>query len=312
MSTLRGTPDSAWTLPQAADAMAESARQAGRPGGIWLAGLGYQILNLGWTFGALIGIPMIRAALPEMNWFGGDVTSFGPFAIHWRRDLLHWIMDAGPWVSILYLPIILILFRFVTGLARISTARDWQVAAERGHTPRLRKAWFAGRGQTRATVGLWLQIVLMMLGAILLFVGPAQLLVSLLHLTAFFSSLLAGVALALVFVYSFILSILFQIALHSLVQNRRGAGSALLHAWRIARNDPMATARATAVDAVLYVTVLVLISAAVLSLSWLSVYAVAVLAALLDAFAGCTRCAYWARAYRALGGLSTLEGTPGG
>jgi hypothetical protein len=50
----------------------------------------------------------------------------------------------------------------------------------------------------------------------------------------------------------------------------------------------------------------------VLFLSWLSIYAVAILAALLDAFAGCTRCAYWARAYRALGGLSTLEGTPGG
>ena len=109
-------------------------------------------------------------------------------------------------------------------------------------------------------------------------------------------------------VYSFLLSILFQIALHSLVQNRRGVGSSLLHAWRIAKNDPMATARATLVDAVLCLTIIAihLVGSLSLRIEILGIPLIVVFVLIVDSFAGCTRCAYWARAYQALGGISTL------
>ena len=122
--------------------------------------------------------------------------------------------------------------------------------------------------------------------------------------------LFTGASIALILVYSFLLSVLFQIALHSLVQNRRGVGSALLHAWRIAKNDPLATTRAIMIDSVLYLTVLsfhvlyfMVFQLNTDDMGWpIRLPAIAV-----EAFAGCTRCAYWARAYRALGGLSTAS-----
>ena len=52
--SLRGAPGSPWNLTQAVDALGDAARQASRPGAIWLAGLTYQFLNLGWAFGAMV------------------------------------------------------------------------------------------------------------------------------------------------------------------------------------------------------------------------------------------------------------------
>ena len=123
--------------------------------------------------------------------------------------------------------------------------------------------------------------------------------------------LIAGAVGVAIYVYGFVLSVLFQIALHSLVQNRRGVGSALLHAWRIAKNDPMATVRATVVDAIVFLVAWTTIFVYLELLGTLPLPRIAGLVTVIPAFAlegliGCARCAYWARAYEALGGISTL------
>ena len=46
MSRLIGDPGERWSLQRAVDALAESARCAGRPGWIWVAGLFYPSLIL--------------------------------------------------------------------------------------------------------------------------------------------------------------------------------------------------------------------------------------------------------------------------
>src|SRR5262245_66177033 len=51
MSTLIGTESERWSLPRAIDALAESARQAGHPGWIWVAGFFYPTLTLGLDLG---------------------------------------------------------------------------------------------------------------------------------------------------------------------------------------------------------------------------------------------------------------------
>ena len=109
------------------------------------------------------------------------------------------------------------------------------------------------------------------------------------------------------------LSVLFQLALHSLAQNRRGAASALQHAWRIARNDPAATARATAVDAVLYFTILSLVVGlkAVQHALSLPEILLSIPYLVLVGFGGCARCAFWARAYQSLGGIRTWVAAEG-
>ncbi|MFT5155218.1 MAG: hypothetical protein ACI841_005229, partial [Planctomycetota bacterium] len=256
------------TLPQAErpaklslarflDRMVEAARQAAVPSSLWLAGIIYQGFSLGWTFGITIALPMLEEAMPDGSPFSklelwGRTVSFTPLI---RTDS---IMDlrGGGWIALLLIPIF---FRLVSGLAMIAPASRWETARGTGRAPSLRQAWRGGSGFARSACGLWIQIVLMMFAAALLFIGPTRLLFDYLKLDGNGAPavLATGVCIALVIFYGFVLTVLFQIALHSLVQNRRGVGSALLHAWRIAKNDPMATVRATMVDAFLFAGVAV-------------------------------------------------------
>ena len=126
-----------------------------------------------------------------------------------------------------------------------------------------------------------------------------------------FSILIGGPVMLFILIYVLVLSVLYQLALNSLAQNRRGMASALQHAWRIARNDPWATMRATIVDLEIYVVVLTLTRLASLS-SHPNPPAVLILAfSCLLGFVGVARAGYWARSYRALGGLAPDDGVPG-
>jgi hypothetical protein len=315
MSMLRGDPGSStWTLPSSIDALAAAARQAGRPSSAWLAGIAYQLVVLGWFSGAAVAGPVLQGSFMEV---GAEFLSEGPLRWSWLPGLEHLAiaLRRHPANALFLLPLILLLFRVTAGLILLTPtgARGERTA----RVPGLRKAWRGGRGATLSGLALWVQFVLMMFGATLLFVGPAQLFVRFVHLDKFgaLTAILAGVLIGLLMVYSFLLSILFQIALHSLVRNRRGVGSAVQHAWRIARNDPMGAGRAAAADAVLTTTVVVLqvgltMVTALLNLPQVVLWVPTV--ALLG-FAGLARCAFWAQVYQALGGLSTLEeGMPGG
>ena len=316
MSSLRGEPGSSLTLPGSVDVLAAAARRAGRPGAIWLSGIAYQSVVLGWTFGAVVAGPLLRESLLALGL--RRMQEAVPVKFHplpGMADLLTWVQRNGVGAILLSAPMILVAFRLAAGLARLSSTERWEQARGERRTPRLRLAWREGKGLTLSSLAVWLQFLLMMFGATLVFVGPAQLFLNFVELDAQnpLTAILSGVMVALLLVYSFLLSILFQLALHSLVQNRRGVGSALLHAWRIAKNEPMATVRATAADAVLYFTVLLIEVGLFLSLGWLQATAWLLVPCVLGliGFAGCTRCAFWASAYQSLGGLSTVDDAPG-
>lgn len=312
MSSLRGEPGTRWSLPGSVDALADAARQAGRPGVIWLAGLAYQIVVLGWSFGIAVALPALRESLPSME------------AADWRlavrplpvvETLIKLVRREGLGSLVVAAPLVYVLFRLAAGLVKLSPGESWVEARGERPAPGLRRTWREGRGLALPGIGLCVLFLGMMFGVTLLFAGPARLLVSFANVDdwSLFAAIITGVLIALMLIYSFMLSILFQLALHSLVQNRRGVGSALHHAWRIAKNDPMATVRATIVDAVLYSTIAALYFAldVVLAATQVTSAALYVIFPALWGFAGCARCAFWARAYQTLGGLSTVDGTPG-
>lgn len=299
MSTIIGEAHERWSLARAIDALGAAARQAGPPGLVWLAGLVYPSLVLapGWSA-------------------EGVVSSGEERSLPWR--------SADPWfeVPLVLVPLVLpLIARLWVGLARISTPEQWAelTVARRfpRRAPRLADAWRAGRGLTLSAFGLWLQLVLLITLTLAVLVGAPALVVVLLvdHVSTWFSVgfVLLLPLVALFAFYLLMLSLLFQLALHSLAQNRRGAASALIHAWRIVCNDPWATARATIVDFLLWLTVLLTIVAttAVLGLTCIGLPFAPLVAAALVAFMGVTRACYWARAYRALGGLSADDRVPG-
>lgn len=274
----RSEPERCWSLSAAVDALGVAARQAGRPGLVWIAGSLYP----SWTtfeIGTQVGRRLD----------GNEVVQVGLFA------LVVWIVS----------------WRLMAGLARVAHPQDWARWNEaHGRPPRLREVWDAGRGSTRGALGLWLLISLMLLIVLAILLSPVG-------LSALgrprdlepIGLLLIGPILIFLVTYASVLSVLHQLALHSLVRNRRGVGSALTHAWRIARHDPLRTFQAMLPDLVLAITT----SAA----GWLvfGLFGGGTLAAVLiwavNGFAGVTRAAYWAQAYRALGGLAPEDGVPG-
>lgn len=306
MSLIRGDDSSSWSLPGSVDALGAAARQAGRPGWIWIAGVSYQFVVLSWTFGSLVVRLFTRNEGIQISPI--RVNHLDP--VEGMESLLRGLPDGGVDTALASIPFVLVFFRLAMGLAHLSPAASWRAAAREEKPPSLRSAWAAGRGNTLSAIGLWMLFVVMMLAATILFAGPAMLLMRLTQAdeVASLATILQVLTIGFLLVYGFLLSILFQLGVHSLAQNRRGAGSALQHSWRIARNDPLATARATLVDGVLYFTVLALALGLLYVQSFLGLprvlFAFATLALL--GFGGCARCAFWARAYHTLGGLTTI------
>jgi hypothetical protein len=172
-----------------------------------------------------------------------------------------------------------------------------------------------------STYGLWLQLLLMQILAFLVLRAPLiRATRDLVHATPderigvlLGTGAFVGPLILLFGFYLLALSVLGQLALQSLVENRRGVSSALLHAWRIVRHDPPATARAVAAELLLFALTLVAVRAFAGVLGDLPgqtgfVFALQIA---LAGFAGVVRAAYWARIYRALGGLTPADGVPG-
>ncbi|MFT5052790.1 MAG: hypothetical protein ACI8QZ_004227 [Chlamydiales bacterium] len=305
MASLRGDPGSVWTLHRAVAAMRDAARQASVPSSLWITGFTYQGLNLGWAFGVLVAWRLMDSAMPGI--FDDETVAF-----MMRRNLDPLSMAWTQWWPLLF--VTPLFFRLVAGLAVLSPAANWEEARGHRRAPKLGAAMRKGRGLAWPVIALWAQFLAMMFGAALIFVGPAKVFTEALTLEASnpITVLIAGAVGVAIYFYGVVLSVLFQIALHSLVQNQRGVGSALLHAWRIAKNDPMATVRATVVDATVFVVAWTTIFIYMMILGALPLPgSISVLAALpafaLEGVIGCTRCAYWARAYEALGGISTMS-----
>src|SRR6186713_2666047 len=133
MSTLIGGPAERFRLSTAVDALGEAARQAGRPGLVWIAGAFYPAVGIG--IGATWSAPV--------RWVhegGGDEMREGLPA---AGSALDFLIDAYaplfflPFLAVLVLP----LFRLVAGLAKAGSANAWEQAAEGHRTPRLRSLW---------------------------------------------------------------------------------------------------------------------------------------------------------------------------
>jgi hypothetical protein len=318
MSFLTAPPSSPWPLERSFGSLADAARHASAPGIVWGAGLAYQFLAFSWAFGASVTVALAGSALPQ----GTDAFLRGASYLPSGYSLAGLTGQFGPLVFLLALPLAFVVARLAAGLARISPSDRWAYLSDTRRTgrrtPTLRQAWRAGKGHTRSTIALWIATILMIVTASALFLVPAQLVVLFTKEGTFtiLSGLLAGMAVVLALMYGFLLAIVFQLALHSLVHNKRGVASALLHSWRLARNDPGATARAVVADLLLVMTALAvhLVIYAVFFVSgravlggwtWVlwPVFASVFLA--VESFIGIARSGFWARAYFGLGGVST-------
>lgn len=278
MSRLTGLPHERCTLRSAHTALAEAVRRAVKPRPIWLAGLCYPTLGLLFIFGWQIVL-------------GTEVQNSEPFA---------WLLA----------PLILFpIFRLIPGLARVCSPASWDRALEAGRRPGLRAVWRAGKGLTASSLALWFQVAVLELVVVLTAFGLFKWADN--PRFEFFSILIGGPVLLFILIYVLVLSVLYQLALNSLAQNRRGMASALQHAWRIARNDPWATMRATIVDLEVWVVVLALTRLASLGTHPDPPAGIVLGFSCLLGFVGVARAGYWARSYRALGGLAPDDGVPG-
>jgi hypothetical protein len=321
LSLLLGSPNERLSLARAVDALADAARRAGRPSLLWLIGIAYPSLNL--------NIELVQGVLAmaeqfsgiELPWageMGGFVRLFAPglgaLAVDRQGS-----DELGPMLGLL--PLVLILCRPIVGLAKVSdplyaestvtlVAEGSGVQAAR--EVRLKRIWAEGKGLWLMAFGLWGMLLLLLFGAMLVLIGPVVAFLKLFGL-ARFSPLSAGLilpALLLVLAYAAVLMVLNQLALHSLAHNRRGVASALTHAWRLVRASPLGALRATLVDFVLFLSVVVATGIFGRTLFHGTALETIIFLAL-SGFAGVTRAGFWARTYRALGGLSSADKVPG-
>ncbi len=291
--------DLAWL----SNTLGRAGRRVGRPGPIWLGGLAYSFLSFGWTFGLVLAVPFVSRLDPRQEWLVRLGRATG--------GLLGLVTSNNTTLILLMLPIILAFARLAGGLTRLAPPEVWdRVARSKNRSrPVLRDAWRHGRSVSISTGLLWLQVVLMMALLAATLILPAW---GVLRIFGFeewstLTAVLSGAAAAMTLVYGFLLGILFQLALHSLMHNRRGIGSALLHAWRLARNDPGATIRATAMDAGFQLVKWIVLVALGIAESLAQGLAPLVVMAVLLVYAGfgCIRCLYWSEVYEEFGGQST-------
>lgn len=279
MSSLIGAHTDRLSLRAAQSALAEAARSAAAPSTMWIAGIVYpslgMVLNVGWA--ATLG----------------------------RHK--HWELSVSSILWPLFFPF---LFRWIAGVARLSSPEAWAEIRAAGRKPSLTDAWQAGRGLMGASLGLWALVValesVVVFSSFGLFMSLGQ------HPVLWIAYLLVGPLLLLCAGYALVLSVLYQLALHSLVANRRGIVSALQHAWRLVRNDPWSAVRATIVDLGMSAAVLALVGLVpFVSVAALCFYGIAVPALLFVLFgiSGAARAGYWARVYLALGGLAVAPAT---
>jgi hypothetical protein len=322
LSVLLGRPDDRLSLPRAVDALRDAARRAGRPSWLWLAGVLYPSLNLNVDLlrGILALVQSVSGIeVPLAGEMGRFVTLFAPgipgVNLGGRGE--------RPFELVLGLmPVLILSYRLIVGLAKVSDPLHASSAAvlvpvegSSAQTERdvpLRRVWSEGKGLALMGLGLWGTLLLLLFGATLVLIGPLVALLKMLDL-AQFSALFAGLllpVLVLVLAYAAVLMVVNQLALHSLAHNRRGVASALTHAWRLVRTSPLGALRATLVDLVLFVSVLLVDAIFVRNFTGDSPLSLALELALFG-FAGVTRAGYWARTYRALGGLSSSDNVPG-
>lgn len=302
MSRLIGESGERWQLSDAVDALGQSARAAGRPGWIWIAGIFYPSAEF------TAGVLGVAFRLLERS------TDLDMPAVDADWGFLSAIDISNP-IKIL---MILLTYRLAVGLAFVAGPEIWERCVARSigaHSPRLGAAWRAADGITLSAVGLWLIVQLLTFAALLAVLGPVVIAINALGLEE--ASIPLFVALSplagMILLYTAVLQVINQLALHSLACNRRGATSAMIHAWRLVRNSPWSAVRAGIGDLLLtgvYVGIFTALSIVGAILCFIAPLVALALAAF-KGFIGTTRAGYWARVYRALGGTIPADNMPG-
>ncbi len=273
------------TLARARQALALSAREAGVPSLLWIAGIAYPALDL-----VPGGIGVFVS--------GGSTSEHVKLALGTQLAVTLGLM-------LLVFPV-----RLIVGLAAISTPEGSRREA-RNSVGTLSQAWRAGRGITLSGFGLTLQMLIMGCVGLALLVAPPYYFFKGLGIepdSGLFVALVAPFA-GVFLVFLALVSVIYQLALSSLGHNRRGAHSALIHGWRITRHRPWATTRAALLDLVLWIVQRLIVAA--LIVSCIGVLVLPIVMPALWGFVGVTRARYWARIYRELGGLMPEDGVPG-
>jgi hypothetical protein len=304
-SSLIGKSGDRWQLRHAAATMFQCLRLGVRPSLLWLAGLAFPSVALSFS-----GLQLVLEIL-------GDYTGIEILELVQRQLPLPWspavianVTDmleghsAEPFIAgtALFAIVLPLACRLSAALARIGDERDWKDVAGPRRAPGLGAALSLSKGLTIETLGLWLCLQGLLFGCFGLVMGPLILLINQFKLGGLGNWLLIPLLppLALIFLYAATLGALNQLALQSLVFNRRGPASALAHAWRLVRHDPWAITRALLVDVGLQLFVF----------GW-NPSKWDFLVVVLLAITGVARACYWARVYTSLGGLRAVDGVPG-
>lgn len=302
-------------LRETLDNLIDAARQVARPGWIWIAGFFYP------GFEVSLEVMDVENSLDEIK---SSLIDSSPFSIDVLSDGLsaaeEALMDGGGVMIavclglLLALPVLLLASRLSVGLAACSMPETWQQLGGGDQPPGLQSAWQAGEGMTWSAFGIRVLLGLMRIVALLVVGLPALFFQDFLPEvdTGGLSFLLAIVYLPLagiLILYFIVLAALHQLALHSLVQNRRGMTSALQHAWRLFRVEAPISISYLLVEASC-VLVFLLVAWAVHLISPLfccmCLLPMLILLAL-EAFQGVLRAAFWARAYRQMGGATSSD-----
>ena len=303
-------------LREAFDQLIDAARQVARPSWIWIAGILYpgfdlslDLVNQGETLEALNSLPSGSAPI-SLDGLSEDLRGSEEELMVLGGILL------GSCLSLsLVVGLALIASRLSAGLAACASPETWRQIGGDTTPPGLRSAWEAGQGMTWSALGIWVLLLLMRLVALLVIGLPVLLFQGLLPegTSAGLGILLGIVYLPLagiLIIYFIVLAALHQLALHSLVQNRRGMTSAIQHAWRLFRVDASISLSCLLVEAsCLLVFALAGTAAGFVSILFccLIVLVLPLTLAALKGFQGVLRAAFWARAYRDMGGATAAD-----
>ena len=226
-----------------------------------------------------------------------------------------WILGVPLIFLVLILPLLLFLGRLHAGLAACTSPKSWQSSGDPNKAPGLRSVWAKGHGMSWSSFGITVLLGMMRVIALLFLVGAPVLFFqgiltagSIEDQSALFAVIYVPLA-GILILYFLVLGALHQLALHSLVENRRGMTSALRHAWRLLRvNTPISVSYL-----LVEISCVLVFSLTALAIG-LSTAIVCILAPLgvlsilaLRGFAGVLRAAFWARAYRDMGGATSKD-----
>jgi hypothetical protein len=307
-------------LREVIESLIDSARQVALPGWIWIAGLIYPSIKVSLELGSLH-----KPALELSDFLEGNANAHQDGAFAWEEALgelftaedlqLSLLGIAGSLLFLIALgiPLILLVSRLNAGLAACASPESWKSPEAPTKPPSLSLAWASGRGLSWSSFGVSVLLGLMQVIAFILLVGvPVTFFKGVLEDGsldeggALFAAIYLPLAGVLI-LYSLVIGALHQLALHSLVENRRGMTSALRHAWRLLRVNSQTSFSFLLVEICcvlaysLTALVIGLSSAFLCLLTPLSIFIMLAL----RGFAGVLRAAFWARAYRQMGGATS-------